>query len=172
MENNTKKEEELPVIEFESPVVVDPKIPRGRPSLYSPELAHEICSRMAKGEALRRICRDENMPDHSTVIAWAMDDKDGFYNQYARAREIQAEHMFEEILEISDESDRIVKTGEEKKSSAYAQNQRLKVDTRKWYLSKVLPKKFGEKVDVTSGGEAIKGNNIIIGDFKDAASNQ
>lgn len=137
---------------------------KGRPSIYTQELADKICGRIANGESLRTICYDEDIPDARTVHYWLL-DKNDFFQQYARARDIQAENMFDEILEIADKADEVVKSGAEKKSSAYSQNQRLRVDSRKWYLSKVLPKKFGDKVDVTSDGKAIEGNTIVFKDF-------
>lgn len=128
----------------------------GRPSDYSAELAEAICRRIAEGESVRAIVKDEAMPAASTIFRWLLDEtKKEFWEQYARARNIQAELMFEELLDIADETNGIIKKGAEKKSGAYAQSQRLRVDTRKWYLSKVLPKKFGEKLDVTSGGESL-----------------
>jgi len=143
----------------------------GRPSIYTKELADKICAELASGKSLRTICYAEGMPNAETVHRWVLEDREGFSKQYARAREIQAEVMFDEILEISDESDRVVDEGNEKKSSAYAQNQRLKVDSRKWYLSKVLPKKFGEKTDITSDGKAIEANTIILKNFNGTETN-
>jgi uncharacterized protein (DUF2147 family) len=141
----------------------------GRPSIYTEELATTICHRIAEGESLRSICVDENMPSASTICRWLLDEeKKTFWEQYAHARNVQAELMFEELLEIADKSDKVVSSGAAKKSGAYANNQRLRVDTRKWYLSKVLPKKFGEKLDLTSDGKAIKGNTIIFKDFNGA----
>lgn len=125
----------------------------GRPSIYTQELANSICKQLAEGKSLRTICLLEDMPNASTVHAWVLEDKEDFSKQYARARELQAEYMFDEILDIADRSDNVVLNGDEKKSSAYSQNQRLKVDSRKWYLSKVLPKKFGDKLDMTTNGK-------------------
>lgn len=128
----------------------------GRPSLYSQKLGLEICFRLARGEALSNICQDKEMPSRETVYVWILDGQHkDFSDNYARSRAIQAEMMFEEIIKISDESDSVIKSGAEKKSSAYAQNQRLKVDSRKWYLSKVLPKKFGDKLDLTTDGKSL-----------------
>ena len=127
-----------------------------RPEIYTEELGKVICARIAAGESLRSICNEEGMPAASTVFLWLLDDdKSKFSEHYARARASQAELMFEEILVIADQADQIIKSGAEKKSGAYAQNQRLRVDTRKWYLSKVLPKKFGDKLDLTSDGKAL-----------------
>ncbi len=117
----------------------------GRPSIYNEELAEEICKRISQGESVLSICEDEGMPVAKTIYNWLLDkDKESFLHKYNNARAIQAELMFDELLKIADKSD-----GE-------IMRDRLRVDTRKWYLSKVLPKKFGEKVDVTTDGEKIQ----------------
>ncbi len=104
-----------------------------RPSDYSPELAAQICQRISEGESLRAICRDETMPATSTVCLWLTKYAE-FSEQYARAREAQADALAEEVLEIADD-----KTGD-------AQRDRLRFDARKWYAGKVAPKKYGDKV--------------------------
>lgn len=125
----------------------------GRPTIYSKEIADIICNRIANGESLRKICEDEGLPEARTVHYWLLDpEKKEFFQQYAKAREIQAEQLFDELLEIADQSSDVI-VGDDKSDNARVQSSKLKVDTRKWYLSKVLPKKFGEKVDVTSGGK-------------------
>lgn len=125
-----------------------------RPTDFTKELGITICKRIATGESVRSIDKDPEMPSGATIYNWLLDeDKKEFLEQYASARAIQAELMFDEILEIADKSDDIVSSGHEKKSSAYSQNQRLRVDSRKWYLSKVLPKKFGDKLDLTTNNK-------------------
>lgn len=100
------------------------------------------------------------MPDKSTVFRW-LAAHEAFRDQYARARELQAEHMAEEILEIADEESTMVRKskhqpgaadGDEEvevvfDSAAVARN-RLRVDTRKWLMSKMAPKKYSEKLAV------------------------
>jgi uncharacterized protein (DUF2147 family) len=78
--------------------------------------------------------------------------------------------MFDELLEISDDSsqDTLVTKLGPMENKEWVNRSKLRVDTRKWYLSKVLPKKFGEKFDVTSDGKAIKGNTIVFKDFDEA----
>ena len=104
-----------------------------RPTKYTEKIATKICSRIAEGESVRAICKDTKMPAASTVFYWLLDkDKKEFLEQYEIARNCQAEYMFEELLEIAD-------------TDKDTNKARLKIDTRKWFLSKVLPKKFGDK---------------------------
>ena len=111
-----------------------------RPSTYTPEIADEICSRLIAGESLRRICKDDHLPAVSTVCLWVVDNREGFSEQYARARQAQGTMMADQIAEIAD-------TG-----SGDVSRDRLRGDTRKWYLSKVLPKLYGDKVEVEHSG--------------------
>ena len=134
----------------------------GRPTKFTKALALKICQRIALGESLRNVCRDEKMPVTSTVMLWALEDRGGFSEQYAKAREMQAENMFDEILDIADDGEndfytRKAQSGEEYEvpDHEHINRSRLRVDTRKWYLSKVLPKKFGDKLDLTSLGDKL-----------------
>ena len=75
---------------------------RGRPSIYTPELAARICARLSEGMTLREVCRQDGMPDESTVRDWAQTNAE-FSPQYARAREIAYHCMMDELLEIADD---------------------------------------------------------------------
>jgi hypothetical protein len=122
----------------------------GRPTIYSQELAEIICKRLADGESLRAVCRDADMPHNSTVLLWAITPDHPFSDQYARARQVQAENMAEEIFEIADdhEDDYIYDDdGKRVYNGEHVNRSRLKVDTRKWYMSKVLPK-FRDRIDL------------------------
>lgn len=135
----------------------------GRPTEYTEEIGTSICTRIAEGESVRTIVKDKDMPSSSTIYRWLLDEnKKGFWEQYERSRNIQAELMFEELLEIADNSDNdeIEKENSDGgtytvQNTEYIQRSRLRVDTRKWYLSKVLPKKFGDKLDMTTNGKDI-----------------
>lgn len=141
----------------------------GRPTTYTDELALTICERIAEGESVRSIVRDETMPSSSTIFRWLLDEtKEEFWEQYEKARNIQAELMFEELLDIADDGTNDYMERENKDGSTYTVidgeaigRSRLRVDTRKWYLSKVLPKKFADKqnIDHTSDGKAI---NFVV----------
>lgn len=126
----------------------------GRPSKYTPELATQICSELAQGKSLRTVCLAEGMPALSSVFLWLRENKD-FSEQYARAKEESADALFEETMDIADESIEVVRNAPEKKSGAMAQVQRLRVDTRKWMMSKMKPKKYGDILDLRSLGEKL-----------------
>lgn len=154
------------------------KHPGGRPTKYTQKLANEICQRIAQGETVRSICRDKKMPSTVTVYSWLLDeDKKEFLNQYEKAKNVQAELMFEELLEIADDGSNDWLTKQNKDGSEYdvpnpevVQRSRLRVDTRKWYLSKVLPKKFGDKLDMTTNGKDLP--TPILGNVQPHHSNQ
>ena len=74
----------------------------GRPTIFSQELADEICERLADGESLKGICASPEMPNRSTVFRWLASNKD-FCDTYARAREAQADVLADEILVIADD---------------------------------------------------------------------
>jgi hypothetical protein len=127
----------------------------GRPTKYKIKLGDLICTRISEGESLRSVCRDEDMPAIGTVCRWLLDeDKKEFREQYAIARDVQAEILFDETLEIADDSPDVI-VGDDKSDNARVQAAKLRVETRKWYISKVLPKKFGDKLDLTSQGEKL-----------------
>lgn len=129
------------------------KKPLGRPSLYSEELCAEICARLAEGESLRSICRDDGMPHLITVLRWVGSEQHAaFRMQYAEARSAGLEHKADEILEIADAE---IASGD---STAVAK-QRLQIDARKWILSKLVPKKYGDTSTLSIGnkeGETLK----------------
>jgi hypothetical protein len=123
----------------------------GRPSLYTPELAADICARLAEGESMRSICRGEGMPALSTVFLW-LGNNPQFLEQYTRAREAQADALFEDVLEIADDArnDWMERNGEGDSgwiaNGEHLQRSRLRIDARKWMAGKLRPKKYGEKL--------------------------
>jgi hypothetical protein len=122
---------------------------RGRPSIFSEELATRICERLALGETLRSVCRDDDMPSHTTVLDWAKEQP--FSDQYARAREAGYGLMADEILEIADDGRNDKFSDDEGHVTVdhdVIARSRLRVDTRKWLLSKALPKVYGDKQQI------------------------
>lgn len=115
----------------------------GRPSIYSQELADKICEQLAEGKSLRTVCKSENMPSLSSVFSWFR-TKPEFLQQYTRAKEESADAYVEEMQDLADEAaldkDAINKA-------------RLQIDTRKWVASKLKPKRYGDKLDMTTNGK-------------------
>jgi hypothetical protein len=129
--------------------------PRGRPTIYTAEIAKEIIRRLPT-ESMRSICRDEGMPHEATVRGWVIDDREGFYTQYMRAHQVKALGYAEEITEIADDGtgDVVVdEEGNERVNHDHIQRSRLRVDTRKWVLARVLPKIFGDKLELSGDKE-------------------
>lgn len=128
-------------------------MPAGRPTDYSQETADIICERLADGESLRTICDDEAMPARSTVFRWLSIHQE-FSDQYARAKEVQAEVLADELISIADDgrNDWMERKTEEGDHLGWRENgealrrSALRIDTRKWVAAKLLPKKYGEKI--------------------------
>ena len=123
----------------------------GRTSTYTSEFAKLILSEVAEGKSLRAICEDHtDLPAAQTIRRWILEDREGFQAKYTRAKEIGVERMAEEIIEISDETsgDTIQTESGEIPDNEWINRSRLRVDTRKWLLSKLIPKKYGDKLAV------------------------
>lgn len=131
----------------------------GRPTDYNKEIADAVCMRIAEGESLRMICRDDAMPDKSTVLRWIGRHQE-FRDQYAISKELGIEAMAEELFEIADDgtNDWMELTDSDdnvygyKANGEHIQRSKLRIDTRKWYLSKIVPKKYGDKLEVNNVG--------------------
>lgn len=115
----------------------------GRPSKMSQDLIDSICDMLADGKSLRYIALKEEMPDLRTLRRW-LRDNESFRLQYARAREEQADYYADLIMEI----------GADTLEGRYdAQAARVASDNIKWIASKLKPKKYGDKVDLTTNGK-------------------
>lgn len=111
----------------------------GRPSLKTQEVVEAICQRLASGETLSSICRDEGMPDFSTVYRWEQADEE-FRKVSARAREIGCDALADECIQIADEKDGDPAT------------KRIRVDTRIRLIGKWHAKRYGDKTAVEHSG--------------------
>jgi hypothetical protein len=109
----------------------------GNQPIYTPELAAEIIDRISAGESLRSVCRAERMPDEMSVRRWASEDRNGFASQYAAATLTRMNVLADEIIEIADND------------QGDPARDRLRLDTRKWLMSKIAPKVYGDKLDLT-----------------------
>lgn len=120
-----------------------------RPSRYTLKMADEICERLADGESLRKICLSDHMPNRATVFRW-LHLHSSFRDQYARAREAQADALADEILDIADDglNDSYEdEDGNKRTDHDVIARSRLRVDARKWIASKLKPKVYGDRID-------------------------
>jgi hypothetical protein len=137
-------------------------MPAGRPTDYNEEITDIICERLASGESMRAISRDETMPAMSTLFLW-LRTHEGFSEQYAKAKEESADALVEDMLDIADNqvSQPLVVNGKpveidgrliETKDGPSVQHAKLRVDTRKWAASKLKPKKYGDRLETHHSG--------------------
>ncbi len=133
------------------------KKPIGRPSDYTDALADAICERLMLGESMAKICACDGLPSESMVYRW-LPLHEHFRERYAHARDIQADRMVGQILEIADDTSGDTEYGESgpKPNTEWISRSKLRVDARFKLMALLAPKKYGTKlVDVTSGGQAI-----------------
>ena len=131
--------------------VKKPAKKNGRPTDYNQELSDLICVRLANGESMRSVCRDESTPAMTTVFRWLRENEE-FQQQYAIATEERAEAFVEDMVDIADNAtnDWMEQNGEGNEgyrlNGESIQRSKLRVDTRKWAASKMKPKKYGDKI--------------------------
>lgn len=130
-------------------------MPAGRPTKYTQELADEICEGITLGNSIRTVCKPEHMPAISTFYKWIRTNEQ-FAKQYARATEERTEAMAEDLLDIADNGANDYMDTEDGKTQYNGdaiQRAKLRVDTRKWLMAKMKPKKYGDKLEVDSTSE-------------------
>lgn len=123
-------------------------------STYTREVADVICARLAKGDSLRAICAHFSMPPRTTVHKWAVQNIDGFGDRFTRARIFGYEEMADQTIEIADDgrNDITETDGRVITNQDVIARSRLRVETRKWMLAKMLPKVYGDKSEVALTG--------------------
>ena len=132
------------------------------------QLAEVVCESMRDGLSLRKACIEIGITA-STFLEWVSKDE-VLADQYTRAREAMLDKMADELLEIADAPVGTTDTGST--DSGAVQKQRLQVDSRKWLLSKLAPKKYGDKVEQTllgADGGAVQVAGTINVNFKGAS---
>lgn len=118
---------------------------------FSQEIADRICEELIEGRSMRQICRDDGMPNRSTVLRW-MDANPDFAAKCARARDLQADYMDDLILETADAC-----------TPETAQADKVKISAYQWRASKLAPRKYGDKVEATlknADGESFKTEEV------------
>ena len=119
----------------------------GRPSLYSDELAGDICAQLAEGKPLTTICEQDGMPATRTVMEWVSHPErkqPGFAEMYGEARRMQAHRFADEIVALAE-------TADAKNAHAI----RLKIDARKWAAARLHPEAYGDRAIVEHAGSMV-----------------
>lgn len=125
-----------------------------------PRIKQEVFDEFLKRietRSVRDVCSDDDMPAQSSVYDKLLEDT-AFAEKYARATERRADHMFDEMLEIADDGSNDWMERQEEQSLGWRENgealnrSRLRVDTRKWILARMQPRKYGDKMDVNTTG--------------------
>jgi hypothetical protein len=128
----------------------------GRPRLYSEELAAKVCTSIAEGRSLKKTCEGEGMPSMLTVFKWLQDGElKAFHANYARARDEQVAKFADELQDIADDASNdfsVDEDGNEIVNHEHIQRSKLRIDTRKWILAKMMPKKYGDRAAVELSG--------------------
>lgn len=134
-------------------------------SEFTEEIFAEICERMANGEGLRKICADPDMPSRSTFLRWVETDT-GRQTKYAKAREALMDFYAEDIVTIAwDDSKDTIKRKDKPDlcNHEWIGRSRLKVDTLKFLMAKLHPKRYGDKLP-----ETVEDRNLKISWENDA----
>lgn len=156
----------------------------GRPTIFTQELADVICELLAMGWSMRKVVEQGEeetgvqMPAIRTIFKW-LRENESFMHQYARAKEEAVEAEMElandiaedgrnDWMEIQDKNGTVVGW---RVNGEAVQRSKLRVDLIKWKASKLKPRKYGEKLDLTSGGKKIKQSPIIVSDIRSRSAN-
>ncbi len=128
---------------------------------FSREIADEILARISEGEYLRAICRsDPKFPSEALFRKWVLADTDGLGSQYARARELQFAAWEDKMMVCAEDGSADLKTIETRSGtievvdSEIVRRSEIRLQTMKWLMAKLHPKKYGDKVDATLTHEA------------------
>lgn len=127
---------------------------------FSEDIAASVCERIMTGRSLRDVCSDEDIPARSTIYKW-LAENEAFADQYARACDVRADDVFDELFDIADNAtnDWMERKGKEDEGwQANGENvnrSRLRIDARKWALARMAPRKYGEKLDLNHTGLTI-----------------
>lgn len=137
---------------------------------YSQDTVDKICEAIALGSSLRTVLKQDGMPAMPTVFKW-MRENEIFSKQYARACEERTEAMAEDLLDIADDGHNDWMEVYDKKDNAIGwringeavTRSKLRADTRKWIMARMKPKKYGDKLDLSSSDGSMTPTVIIEG---------
>ncbi|WP_347251489.1 hypothetical protein [Legionella sp.] len=124
---------------------------KGRATKYTQAIAEEICNAIASNsKGIKELCKENpHWPNKDTIFTWLKNHSE-FSDQYVRAKKCQVETLVDEILDIADDTsqDQLIDAEGKIIFNHQALNRaRLKIDTRKWLASKLIPKVYGTKAE-------------------------
>jgi hypothetical protein len=124
----------------------------GRPTIYTAQLADQICKEIAQSEkGLHRLHRELDwFPDPSTIMDW-LSDKPEFSSQYARAKSLQADFMGDSLLPIADDTsnDELITKNGVVENREFVNRSKIRIETRMWLMERLAPKKYGKQIEDT-----------------------
>lgn len=120
------------------------------------DLVNRIIDGIIEGKSVRQICAADDMPHHITVQRWIANNED-FASKCARAREMQADNIFEEMQAVADEG-----------NPDDVQRAKLRVSTMQWRAAKLAPKKYGDKLQ-TENNSTVNMHLTVEDQLKDLA---
>lgn len=138
----------------------------GRPSGFNQNIADAICALLSEGQSLRSVCRMEGMPSTSMVFRW-LADIPSFRDQYTHAKKDGCAALAEDAIDIADDGSNDWMAENDPENPGYrlngehVQRSKLRVETRKWFLSKLQPKVYGDKSSVELSGNLDIAQGII-----------
>jgi IS30 family transposase len=133
---------------------------QGAPSMFTVELGQEIVTRLANGQSLHSICKLDHMPHISTIYDW-IGKEPSFAEHYGRAREHAAHTLFDQMLDIADDSSADLLADGSANNAAIARA-RLQIETRARVAGKLAPKVYGERIEALAQTVNVTNNNLTI----------
>lgn len=125
---------------------------RGRQSSYTRDRADAVIRGIESGSSLRHVAADTGVP-MPTICRWVSDSVDGFAERYAQAKAIACDLMAEDTIAIADDSSQDWETRFNRKGEEYqalnrehVERSKARIHARHWYLSRLAPKKYGDRV--------------------------
>ncbi|SHM41178.1 hypothetical protein [Bradyrhizobium lablabi] len=147
------------------PEILPPLAKPKRPTEFADEIFDIVCERMTEGEGLREICSDPQMPSKTTFLRWVEKD-DGRQRRYQLAREALMDHYADQIRAIAwdDSNDTVKREGKpDLCNHEWINRSRLKVDTLKFLMAKLHPKRYGDKTELLTAAAPEQGSTMQIG---------
>lgn len=144
-------------------MTTDASQPTGRPTIRTPLIVDTILKRIAEGETLSAICREDGMPHRSVFYDWMADDAE-LSRRFARAREVGFDAIADDALEIADDGRRDYapdKDGREVVDHDHIARSRLRVEARLKLLAKWAPKKYGDKLELAGDPERPLQHSVV-----------